>query len=189
MCMFDGSMDPWRGRDESWGSLTSCRYLLTIVVSLLGYFTFIVGKQSWQNDIFHRSWVYLVFQVLHSRICKENHAKYKGEILKGTRTEIVNAIALQMWCHTQYPTSGKYTGALRMLVDKYPVLKDKFGNGIVSIVIHSEAYVYRINYIMHNCSSWVIALYLLNHDTKLATVTNLCNEHLRCVCTLIPLEM
>ena len=60
----------------------------------------------------------------------------KGEILKGTRTDIVNAIALQMWCHTQYPTPSEYNGALRMLVDKYPVLQDKFGNGIVSTVIY-----------------------------------------------------
>ena len=38
---------------------------------------------------------------------------------------------VQMWCHTHYPTSEEYTGVLRLLVDKYSVLKDKFGNGIV----------------------------------------------------------
>ena len=65
----------------------------------------------------------------------------KGEILKGTRTEIVNAIALQMWYHTQYPTTGEYNGALRMLVDKYPVLQDKFGNGIVSTVIYDSLHL------------------------------------------------
>ena len=48
----------------------------------------------------------------------------KGEIKRSTRVEIVHAIALQMWCHTHYPTSEEYTGVLRLLVDKYPVLRD-----------------------------------------------------------------
>ena len=65
----------------------------------------------------------------------------KNEILKDTRTEIVNAIALQVWCHTLYPTTGEYNGALRMLVDKYPVLQDKFGNGIVSTVIYDSLHL------------------------------------------------
>ena len=58
----------------------------------------------------------------------------KGEIKRSTRVEIVNTIALQMWSHTHYPTSQEYTGVLRALVAKYPVLKEKFGNGIVSVV-------------------------------------------------------
>ena len=67
-----------------------------------------------------------------SRRTTENLSK--GEIKRSTRVEIVNTIALQMWNHTHYPTSQEYTGVLRTLVAKYPVLKDKFGNGIVSVV-------------------------------------------------------
>ena len=65
----------------------------------------------------------------------------KGEIKRSTRVEIINTIALQMWNHTQYPTSQEYTGVLRTLVEKHPVLKDKFGNGIVSCLI---LYIYTV---------------------------------------------
>ena len=56
----------------------------------------------------------------------------KGEIKRSTRVEIINSIAIQMWSYTHYPSSHEYTSVLYSLVEKYPVLKDKFGNGIVS---------------------------------------------------------
>ena len=48
------------------------------------------------------------------------------------RVEIVAAIALQAYQHTTYPTSEEYTTMCRKLIERYPFLKDKVGNGIVS---------------------------------------------------------
>ena len=52
--------------------------------------------------------------------------------LKGTKTEIINSIALRILDHTSYPTSEEYTFVCRLLIEKYPFLKDKLGNGYVS---------------------------------------------------------
>lgn len=49
------------------------------------------------------------------------------------RIEIVSAIALQAYQHTTYPTSEEYTTMCRKLIERYPFLKDKIGNGIVSL--------------------------------------------------------
>ena len=54
------------------------------------------------------------------------------QITGGTRSEIVSVLAMQMWVFTMYPSLEEYTGVCRMLVNKYPVLKDSIGNGIVS---------------------------------------------------------
>lgn len=48
------------------------------------------------------------------------------------RVEIVSAFALQAYQHTTYPTSDEYTTMCRKLIERYPFLKDKVGNGIVS---------------------------------------------------------
>ena len=48
------------------------------------------------------------------------------------RVEIVAAIALQAYQHSTYPTSEEYTTMCTKLIERYPFLKDKVGNGIVS---------------------------------------------------------
>ena len=60
----------------------------------------------------------------------------RGIITKGTRTEIIQTTAQMMWMNTKFPTSNEYTEVCRMLVTKYPVLKDSVGNGYVSIQVN-----------------------------------------------------
>ena len=73
-------------------------------------------------------------------------------VKKGTRTEIISAIALQMWSHTMYPQPEEYNGVCQMLIDKYPVLKDSIGNGYVSIrnYLHDSSF----RKILHIQRSW-----------------------------------
>ena len=61
-------------------------------------------------------------------------------ITEKARVEIIAAIAIQVYQHTTYPTSDEYTGICRKLIERYPFLKDKVGNGIVS----SDAINYNI---------------------------------------------
>ena len=51
---------------------------------------------------------------------------------KEMRIEIVTALALEIWNHTQYPSGIEYNAVCSMLVNKYPFLKDTIGNGYVS---------------------------------------------------------
>ena len=53
-------------------------------------------------------------------------------ITEKARVEIISAIAIQVHQHTEYPTSEEYTGVCRKLIQRYPFVKDKVGNGIVS---------------------------------------------------------
>ena len=53
-------------------------------------------------------------------------------ITEKARVEINSAIAIQVHQHTEYPTSEEYTGVCRKLIQRYPFVKDKVGNGIVS---------------------------------------------------------
>ena len=57
---------------------------------------------------------------------------HKGEVTKSTRTEIITAVAFQMYACTQYPTPEEYTAVCNGLIEKYPILKDTIGTGIVS---------------------------------------------------------
>ena len=54
--------------------------------------------------------------------------------VKGVRTEIITSIAWEIWRYTQYPSPEDYTIICKLLVQKYPVLKDTIGNGYVSNV-------------------------------------------------------
>ena len=92
------------------------------------------------TEVAHGSKWYSQFSVPDfSKRTMENLSK--GEIKRSVGSEIVTAIGIQMWSHTHYPTSQEYTGVLRMLVEKYPVLKDKFGNGIVSDIFFKPWYI------------------------------------------------
>ena len=53
----------------------------------------------------------------------------KKEITDATRNEI---IALPIYQQTTHPTSEEYTRVCKMLIEKYPILKDSCGNGYVS---------------------------------------------------------
>jgi hypothetical protein len=53
-------------------------------------------------------------------------------ITEKARVEIITAVAIQVHQHTDYPTSAEYIGVCRKLIERYPFLKDKVGNGIVS---------------------------------------------------------
>lgn len=55
-----------------------------------------------------------------------------GEIIKAVRTEIINAVALQLFQYTTLPMPEEYTGVCVKLITAYPVLKDTIGNGYVS---------------------------------------------------------
>ena len=54
------------------------------------------------------------------------------KITKGMRTEIVTALAFEIWNHTQYPSGEEYNLVCSTLVKKYPFLKDTIGSGCVS---------------------------------------------------------
>lgn len=56
------------------------------------------------------------------------------------RQEIISAIAIQIYQHTMYPSSEEYTTVCRKLIERYPYLKDKVGNGIVSIATYSSTF-------------------------------------------------
>lgn len=60
---------------------------------------------------------------------------------KGMRTEIVTALAFEIWNHTQYPSGDEYNTVCSMLVQKYPFLKDTIGNGYVSVYLTIANYV------------------------------------------------
>ena len=55
-----------------------------------------------------------------------------AQVTTGIRSDIVSAIAWAMWEHTEYPKSEDYTKVCKVLVQKYPILKDTIGNGYVS---------------------------------------------------------
>ena len=56
----------------------------------------------------------------------------KKEITDATRNEIISSIALPIYQQTTHPTSEEYTRVCKMLIEKYPILKDSCGNGYVS---------------------------------------------------------
>ena len=70
----------------------------------------------------------------------------KSQIVKGVRTEIISSVAWEIWRYTQYPSSEDYTTVCKLLVQKYPVLKDTIGNGFVSDVF----YIHVCMYITHH---------------------------------------
>ena len=55
-----------------------------------------------------------------------------GQITKAVCSEIISAIALQLFQSTSHPTPEEYTGVCIKLISMYPVLKDTIGNGYVS---------------------------------------------------------
>ena len=55
----------------------------------------------------------------------------KVSITKKVRMEVINVIAFSILSHTERPTSEEYTTVCRMLISKYPVLRDAIGNGYV----------------------------------------------------------
>jgi len=57
-----------------------------------------------------------------------------SRISKGVRTDIVSALAYEIWRHVQYPTPEEYNEVCKRLVEKYPNLRDTIGNGYVSIM-------------------------------------------------------
>ena len=68
----------------------------------------------------------------------------KCHITKGIRTEIISSIAWEVWRYTQYPSSEEYNAVCKLLIQKYPVLKDTIGNGFVSDTFYNNFYVYNI---------------------------------------------
>ena len=56
-------------------------------------------------------------------------------IRKAVRVEIVESLGHQIWVHTAYPSSMEYTSVCYMLIQKYPVLTDSVGNGIVRLSV------------------------------------------------------
>ena len=66
----------------------------------------------------------------------------KGEVTNSVRCEVVSAICVPMYAQCQYPTSEEYTAVCKQLIQKYPVLKDTYGNGYVSYVYGQVASLY-----------------------------------------------
>lgn len=58
----------------------------------------------------------------------------KSEITRSNRTEIITAMAWEIWKYTRYPTADDYYTICKLLVQKHPTLKDTIGNGYVSTV-------------------------------------------------------
>ena len=56
----------------------------------------------------------------------------RKSVTKSVRINVTESLGQQMWVHTKYPLPAEYTGVLEMLLNKYPVLGDCIGNGIVS---------------------------------------------------------
>jgi len=61
----------------------------------------------------------------------------RGEVTKGVRSEVIAALAWEVWRHTQYPTFEEYNEICQSLVRKHPILRDTIGNGYVSLFVHS----------------------------------------------------
>ena len=78
--------------------------------------------------------IYFYCQQASSRSISQStmHAIKKGEVTKSARTEIITAIAFQVYTYTQYPSPEEYTTVRNELISKYPILKDTIGSGIVS---------------------------------------------------------
>ena len=53
-------------------------------------------------------------------------------------------ISWEVWRYTQYPSSEEYNTVCKLLIQKYPVLKDTIGNGFVSDTFYNNFYVYNI---------------------------------------------
>ena len=64
---------------------------------------------------------------------KTMHSIETAQITAGNQSEIISAIAWEMWKHTEYPKSDEYTKVCKALVQKYPILQDIIGNGYVGI--------------------------------------------------------
>lgn len=60
----------------------------------------------------------------------------KINITNAVRQEVVSAVATLMMVHTMHPTPEQYTSIAVSLVKEYPVLKDSFGCGYVSVHKH-----------------------------------------------------
>ena len=60
---------------------------------------------------------------------KTVEAMEKGMITRAVRTEVINAVAVQVLKHKTYPTSEEYTEVCRKLIEAYAAL---IGNGYVS---------------------------------------------------------
>ena len=58
----------------------------------------------------------------------------KGEITDALRCEVVTSICVPWYQDCEYPSREDYTAVCKQLVQKYPVLKDSYGNGYVSVL-------------------------------------------------------
>lgn len=55
-------------------------------------------------------------------------------IVKSTRSDIIESVGHQMWIHGTHPSPDEYTDVCRLLIKKFPVLRDTLGNGIVRFI-------------------------------------------------------
>ena len=60
----------------------------------------------------------------------------KGEITDALRCEVVTSICVPWYQDCAYPSKEDYTAVSKQLVQKYPVLKESYGNGYVSVFVH-----------------------------------------------------
>lgn len=65
-----------------------------------------------------------------------------GEITDALRCEIVSSIAVRIYEICTYPKPEEYTTICKRLIEKYPILKDTYGNGYVRP--NSQVYVTEI---------------------------------------------
>ena len=66
---------------------------------------------------------------------KAMEALENRNVTTGVCTEIVGAIAYEVWRYTQYPKKDEYNWVCQALINKYPVLKDTIGTPYVSVIV------------------------------------------------------
>jgi hypothetical protein len=74
----------------------------------------------------------------------------KGEITDALRCEVVTSICVPWYQDCAYPSKEDYTAVSKQIVQKYPVLKDSYGNGYVSMCV--RVWVGVLVCIVRNCS-------------------------------------
>lgn len=83
-----------------------------------------------QNQVTFSNWLQNFSLPQFSRKAQECIESHK--LSKGIRTEIISAIAWEVWRHTQCPTPEEYNAVCKLLIQTHPILKDPIGNGFVS---------------------------------------------------------